>query len=190
MVLKTDPKLGLHGVNPLIVDDNSQALEVMAAIMMGFGVNKTVRAQSAAEAFELAARTVFDVILIDYEMPEEDGLSLVRRLRSDPGGPNFTAPIIMVSANTPESRVGHSRDAGANFMIAKPVSPGVLLERLKWIARSGRQFVNTDTYRGPDRRFHTVPLPEGLEERREADLALTAVPDKALSQDEIDGLFT
>ena len=44
-------------------------------------------------------------------------------------------------------------------------------------------------YTGPDRRFHTVPLPDGLSERRNADLELTAKPERALSQDEIDGLF-
>lgn len=182
-------RLGLKGVEPLIVDDNNQSLEVVAAILMGFGVNRTTRCNSAQEARVLLAERPFDVVIVDCEMPEEDGFSLVRHLRSDPQGANFTVPILMMSAVTPQSKVELGRDYGANFTIAKPVSPAVLLERLLWIAQSQRLFISNAGYSGPDRRFHTVPLPEDLSERRNADLALTAKPERALSQNEIDGLF-
>jgi hypothetical protein len=57
------------------------------------------------------------------------------------------------------------------------------------MAQSNRMFISAAGYTGPDRRFHTVPLPEDISERRNADLELTAKPERALSQDEIDGLF-
>jgi hypothetical protein len=50
-------------------------------------------------------------------------------------------------------------------------------------------FVSGPSYTGPDRRFHRVPLAEGMAERRNAEIELTAKPERALSQDEIDGLF-
>lgn len=96
----------------------------------------------------------------------------------------------MLSASTPESKVVRARDSGANFTIAKPVSPMILLERMLWIAQSRRAFIDTPRYQGPDRRFRTEPLPPGVYERRAEDLRITAIPDRALSQDEIDGLFT
>lgn len=183
-------KLGLKSVLPLIVDDNNQALEVLASILMGFGVNHTQRAHNVEEATIAARRQSFDFILVDYEMPVEDGLVLVRRIRDDPGNVNFTTPIIMVSSATPRDRVEEARDIGVDFMIAKPVIPGVLLDRIRWVARASRSFVNVNAYRGPDRRFHTVPLQDGVSERRAQDLALTSVPTKALSQNEIDELFS
>lgn len=183
-------RLALKSVQPLIVDDNAQSLEVVSAILMGFGINRTVKCQSTAEAREILATRLFDLIIVDCEMPDEDGNALVRHIRSSPQSPNFTAPILMMSAVTPRSKVEAARDDGANFTIAKPVSPTILLERMLWIAQSSRLFISDPGYCGPDRRFRTVPLQEGVTERRNADLILTARPERALSQDEIDGLFT
>lgn len=183
-------RLGLKGVEPLIVDDNSQSLEVVTAILMGFGINRATKCNSAAEARDVLVSRVFDVVIVDCEMPDEDGFSLVQQIRSDPNGANFTVPILMMSAVTPQSKVEAGRDCGANFTIAKPVSPTTLLERMLWIAQSQRMFISDQGYTGPDRRFHTVPLQDGVSERRNADLELTSKPERALSQDEIDGLFT
>ena len=183
-------RLGLKGIEPLIVDDNTQSLEVVTAILMGFGINKAIKCMSSAEARDMLLTRLFDLVIVDCEMPEEDGYTLVRHIRSDPQGPNFTVPILMMSAVTPRSKIEIARDGGANFTIAKPVSPTVLLERMLWIAQSDRLFISDPGYCGPDRRFRTVPLPEGMSERRNADLVLTAKPERTLSQDEIDGLFT
>ncbi len=183
-------RLGLKSVQPMIVDANAQALDVIGAILMGFGINRTVKCQSAAEAREMLPTRLFDLIIVDCEMPDEDGHSLVRHIRSNPQSPNFTAPILMMSAVTPRSKVEAARDDGANFTIVKPVSPTILLERMLWIAQSNRLFISDPGYCGPDRRFRTVPLQSGVTERRNADLILTAKPERALSQDEIDGLFT
>lgn len=183
-------RLAMKGVQPLIVDDNVQSLDLVCAILMGFGINKTVKCGSAAEARDLLLVRVFDLVIVDCEMPDEDGYALVRDIRSDPQGPNFTVPILMMSAVTPKSKVETARDDGANFTIAKPVSPTTLLERMLWVAQSNRVFISDPGYCGPDRRFRTVPLPDGITERRNADLILTAKPERALSQEEIDGLFT
>ena len=183
-------RLGLKGVEPLIVDDNAQSLDLVSAILMGFGINKAVKCGSAAEARDALLTRIFDLIIVDCEMPDEDGHGLIRHIRGDPQAPNFTAPVLMMSALTPRSKVEAARDDGANFTIAKPVSPTTLLQRMLWIAQSRRMFISDPGYCGPDRRFRTVPLPDGMSERRNADLILTAKPERALSQDEIDGLFT
>ena len=167
-----------------------QSLDLVTAILMGFGINKAVKCLSAAEARDLLLVRVFDLIIVDCEMPDEDGYGLVRHIRSDPQAPNFTVPVLMMSAVTPRSKVEAARDDGANFTIAKPVSPKTLLERMLWIAQSSRMFISDPGYCGPDRRFRTVPLQDGVSERRNADLILTAKPERALSQNEIDGLFT
>lgn len=181
---------GLKSVQPLIVDDNVQSLEVVTAILMGFGINRSVKCTSAEQAREALADRTFDLVIVDREMPDEDGLGLVRHIRSDPEGSNYAVPILIMSAVTPQCRIEEDRDEGANFTIAKPVSPAVLLDRMLWIARNERPFISTAGYSGPDRRFHTEPLPDGIAERRQTDLALTSKPERALSQDEIDGLFT
>jgi len=182
-------RLALRDVEPLVVDDSARSIELMSTILMGFGISRTIKCQSAQAARDILASKPFDLILVSCEMGDDDGFDLVRDLRSDPRGPNGCTPVVMLSASTPQAKVLMARDAGANFTIAKPVSPQILLERMLWIAQRDRPFVDTETYRGPDRRFRTTPRPEGMEERRAEDLRLTATPDRALSQDEIDGLF-
>lgn len=183
-------KSKLKAVEPLLVDDSLASLEVVTAILMGFGINRSVRCTSAAEAREQLVKRAFDLVIVESDMPDGAGPELVRQIRSDPQGPNFTVPILMMSAATPQSRIESARDDGANFIIAKPVSPTVLLERMLWIAQNNRMFISDAGYCGPDRRFRTVPLQDGLTERRNSDLQLAAKPERALSQDEIDGLFT
>lgn len=183
-------RLGLQSVCPLIVDDNAQSLDVLAAMLVGLGMTRITRCASASEARDVLEAQTFDFMLIDYEMPTESGVDLLARVRSDPASANFTTPVILVSATTPKVKVEAARDSGANFLLTKPIAPNVLLDRLRWVARSKRPFINLDCYRGPDRRFHAQPLPEGMEERRASLIGLTQQGERAMSQNEIDSLFS
>ena len=55
-------------------------------------------------------------------------------------------------------------------MVAKPITPKVLLERIFWVAREDRAFIECDTYVGPDRRFKHEGPPPGTDGRRKDDL--------------------
>lgn len=182
-------RLDLRKSKVLVVDDNPQSLDLMSQILIGFRVERALGCRSAEEAREHLLTTTFDLILIDGEMPAEDGISLTRAIRRQPEQPNFTAPIVIVSGYTPEEKVLRARDAGANLVLRKPLAPSTLLARIEWLARNTREFVTTATYCGPDRRFQHLPLPDGVEERRQDALAIAAHPERAMSQNEIDSLF-
>lgn len=173
----------------LLVDDKHQSLDLLMQVLVGFRIKTTKACISAKEAREALAATTFDLIIIDGEMPDEDGIELTRHIRSQSESPNFTAPVIVVSAHTPREKVLRARDAGAHLVVKKPIAPATLLDRIERLARSARQFVAVPSYRGPDRRFKSHPLPEGVEERRADALALTSDPSRALSQNEVDKLF-
>lgn len=173
----------------LAIDDSAQSLDIMYQILTGFRVGKVRTSKSPDEARDLLSRSRFDLVLIDCEMPNEDGIYVTRHVRSNPDLPNFSTPIVLVSAHTPLDKVHRARDAGANLVVKKPVSPGILLSRIQWLGRSSRQFIISEGYSGPDRRIRKMPLPEGLAERRAQAIALTANADHAMSQDEVDSLF-
>jgi DNA-binding response OmpR family regulator len=181
--------INLQTTKTLLVDDNETSLDLMAQILMGFRVKQTKSCSSAAAAREFVGSTAFDLIIIDAEMPDEDGIGLTRHVRRNRDLPNFTTPIILVSANTPRAKILSARDAGANMVVKKPVAPAILLSRIEWLARNTREFVTTDSYSGPDRRLKNLPLSDGVEERRSDAIALTATPDRAMSQDDVDSLF-
>lgn len=180
---------GLRSIEVLVIDDDLRSMELVVAALMSCGINKTTRALTPVETHRhLGART-FDAILMECDLRGEDAFALARQIRSAQDRPNASSPIVMLSHTTPMSRVLMARDVGANFTLAKPVSPMVLQERLLWIARCERRFVDMESYRGPDRRVRSGPLPDGVEERREEALRLTATPERELSQDEINNLF-
>ena len=123
--------------------------------------------------------------------PPTGGLALIRAIRRDPENPCRTIPILVVTGDTRTSVIKGARDSGANMVIAKPVSPASLYERLTWVAFHPRSFAETTNYFGPDRRFKIEGLPDGTG-RRTGDagsVAVGAEEGPALSQNEIDDLL-
>ena len=181
-------RLDLKRIKTLIADDNPKALEILLQVLTGFGVRDADPYPTTAEAMQRLDVERYDLAIVDCEMPGADGFELVRHVRSRPDGPNFTTPIIAVSGFTPLAKVERARDAGANQLITKPIIPSVLLSRIEWLARTPRHFINGDGYRGPDRRFHNQPAPNGLERRADT-IEQMEQPEPAMSQDEVDSLF-
>jgi PleD family two-component response regulator len=173
----------------LVVDDSAASLGILSNILLGFGVRDRRLCSTVSEAAERLSLSRVDLVIADGEMPEQDGFDLTKRVRLDPNGPNFTTPILIVSGFVPVAKVMRARDVGANLIILKPVAPGDLLSRIRWLARGDRQFVQSPGYCGPDRRLRNAPLPPGVEERRADALRLMAQPERAMSQDDIDSLF-
>ena len=98
---------------------------------------------------------------------------------------NRTIPILLMSSDTRETAIKQARDAGANMVIAKPISPASLYDRLAWIALTPRQFVDAPTY------FKIEGYPNGIG-RRKGDTALDVAEESgpAMAQDDIDNLFS
>jgi DNA-binding response OmpR family regulator len=189
-MLARPTRLELQKTSTLLVDDSQPSLELMSQMLMGFRVGNIKSCRSAAEAKDYVKKHKFDLIVVDADMPDEDGISLIRNLRFDNTHPNNTSPIILVSGITPVQRIMAGRDAGANIVVKKPIAPATLLRRIEWLARNNRDFITTPNYCGPDRRYKSTPLPEGMEERRADALAMIATPEREMSQDDIDSLFS
>jgi len=115
-------------------------------------------------AMEILKDHPIDLLVVDTEMPEMDGYELVRWLRRSGLDPNAFAPVIMTATHVRRSRVTEARDCGANFVITKPFSAASLLERIVFVARDTRPFLEVGDYFGPDRRFREGHPP--AEERR------------------------
>jgi signal transduction histidine kinase/CheY-like chemotaxis protein len=110
----------LHGLEVLVVEDEADAREVVASLLEERGA--IVReAANAAEAF-LAVQTLKPhVVISDIGMPEEDGLSLMRRIRALPPERGGNAAAIALSAYTREEDQAAAIAAGYDAHIEKPV---------------------------------------------------------------------
>lgn len=158
--------INLSRANVVVIDDSAFALQLLVQMLRGFGVRSLSEFGSVAAAKEHLQTLPVDLIVVDCDMPEADGYDLVRWLRRSKLEANAYAPIIMVAGHTKISQVKKARDCGANFIVARPLAPSVLLDRIVWVARDQRPILETGDYVGPDRRFKDGEPPEGVEERR------------------------
>jgi CheY-like chemotaxis protein len=187
---ESDIRLDLREARVLSADANSQGLDILAQMLMGFGVQHNTRVQSEAEFRHALESTAYDLILIDSTL-EGNGYELVRKLRISGREPNRFTPVVVLSGHTPRSQVEQARDCGCNFVVAKPLNAGVLLDRIIWVGRNTRLFVDAETYAGPDRRFKNDGVPDGQVGRRKGDLSAEVgeARDPNMSQSQIDGLL-
>jgi len=175
-VLSSD-KINLAKITFLLVDDNPQSLEILSQVIVGFGVNKIIKCTSASAARAVLQQEVVDFILTDAQMPGEDGYQFIEWVRRHGGDANRFVPAIIITGHTRISQVAHGRDCGAHFIIAKPITPKIILERIFWVGRDTRMFIESKSYCGVDRRFKREGPPEGVEGRRAEDVENAGDPD-------------
>ncbi len=184
-------KIDLERIQFLLVDDNVQSLDIMSQVVSAFGVRSILKCTSAAEARTVMGKTAIDFLLTDAQMPGEDGYTLTRWVRTEAAENTRFIPIILVTGHTPRTHVMRARDCGAHFVVAKPLTPKVLLERIFWVANDQRKYIESEGYCGPDRRFQRMGPPVGTEGRRSDDRsgALGDPAEPNLSQDDINALM-
>ena len=189
--LQPSTRINLEKATVLVLDDNGPSLEILSQVVAGFGVNQLHKADSVKDAQEQVRTKTFDLIISDVQIPDVDGIEFITWLRREAPENNRYVPVILVTGHTRGADIFRTRDAGANFTVAKPITPKVLLERIFWVAREERAFIECDTYVGPDRRFKYEGPPIGMEGRRRDDLPAEVgdAQEANMSQDEINNLM-
>jgi putative two-component system response regulator len=112
----------------LVVDDNAMNMALEAAALRQIDC-EIVEVGSGAEALRALARGDFDLVLIDRELPDMDGIEVCRRIRSEVRAPLM--PIIMVTHSAPVQHIQASLAAGANDYVQRPYDSVELLSRAK-----------------------------------------------------------
>ncbi|HEY9402985.1 MAG TPA: PAS domain S-box protein [Pyrinomonadaceae bacterium] len=116
----------LAGLRVLVVDDEADTRELLAAVLTSCGARVTLAA-SAADAFRHVEQARPDVLVTDIGMPEEDGYSLLARIRGLPRERGGEIPAAALTAYArPEDRVRALR-SGFQMHVSKPVEPAELI---------------------------------------------------------------
>ena len=128
-----------------VADDDPGIRELVAEYLTSQGY-RVETAEDASSLDRLLASRLPDLLVLDWMMPGEDGLSVARRLRAQPGFP----PIIMLSAKGEDIDRIIGLEVGADDYLPKPFNPRELLARIRAVMRrqSGAAApVATDTTR-------------------------------------------
>jgi two-component system chemotaxis response regulator CheY len=115
-------------VRALVVDDSKAIRVILGNILRGLSF-EVVEAANGREALErLAEVGKADLVLVDWNMPEMDGLEFIRQVRARDGHEDMT--VVMVTTETETENVVRALAAGANEYVMKPFSKEMLTEKL------------------------------------------------------------
>ena len=130
---KTPDTEVLHGLRVLVAEDNKINQMIMKELLSSAGINVTI-AENGIKILERLQQADFDVILMDIQMPEMDGLTATAKIRSDA---RYAAlPILAMTANAEAEHIAESKKAGMNDHLTKPVDKEQLYSALiKWSRR-------------------------------------------------------
>jgi PAS domain S-box-containing protein len=127
MVVPTD---ALHRCRVLVVDDDPDALDLFARLLQRAGAEVRTAA-SARDALDAMHAAAFDVVLSDIEMPDEDGMAFLQRVREE----GSRLPVVAVTAyGSPDDRA-RMLAAGFAAHVAKPVDAGELVTVVQRLVR-------------------------------------------------------
>ena len=136
-------KFNFDKARAVLIDSNMLSHEVMAGILGGFGFRQLHRFADIHRGQEFLQSNPVELIFVDPYTYGDAGLDFIRWARAEPLCAN--SPIVVVTGHAFLRAVTEARDAGADYVIAKPYSPSVLLERLIWVAeQGGRKIGATD----------------------------------------------
>lgn len=122
----------------IVVDDQSTSRAILEQIVRGLDVSIQVEAfESPIEAVRWATGRVADLVLVDFQMPEMDGIEFVRRLRLLPDYEHV--PVIMVTVNDDRKVRYAALDAGVTDFLNKPVDTRECLARCRNLMTLRRQ---------------------------------------------------
>ena len=128
--------------NILVVEDE-QAIRDMLVMVLSQAGFVTEAADSVAEAQSALAKSIPDLILLDWMMPVTSGVEWVRRLKKEPAYRDI--PVILLTARGEEEDKVKGLEVGADDYMTKPFSPKELAARIRAVLRRVGKLSATDT---------------------------------------------
>ena len=116
----------------LVVDDSRAVRMILARTLkeLGFEVREAANGREALDVIE-TEKTAVSLVLADWNMPEINGLELLKQLRQKPELSSLV--VVMVTTETELDQMAAALEAGANEYVMKPFTKDILVEKLQLV---------------------------------------------------------
>ena len=118
-----DPKMKI-----LVVDDFSTMRRIVKNVLKQLGFDNIEEAEDGAQGFTKLQAGGFGFVVSDWNMPNLDGLGMLKKIRSDPALKDL--PVLMVTAEAEKDKVIQAIQAGVNNYVVKPFTAEVFKEKM------------------------------------------------------------
>jgi two-component system, chemotaxis family, chemotaxis protein CheY len=115
----------------LVVDDQNSVRQMTRMTLEQIGVRLIHEAENGVQAMDTASLQPLDLIISDYNMPEMDGLGLLRAVRGHPVARKV--PFILLTGRSDRELVVKAAQAGANNYLIKPFTAQILREKIEQV---------------------------------------------------------
>lgn len=123
----------LADMRVMVVDDVEMTQRLVAAMLRNMGISRIFLAGNGVEALDriVAEPECVNTLLCDWNMPEMDGMELLRNLRQQ----RIDIPFVMITGRNDEESVYLAKESGVDAYIVKPCCPFQLKEKLLHVHR-------------------------------------------------------
>jgi len=121
----------------LVVDDFSTMRRIVRNLLKELGFSNVEEAEDGVNALQKLAAADFDFVVSDWNMPNMDGLELLKRIRADERLKSL--PVLMITAEAKKENIIAAAQAGASGYIVKPFTASTLDEKLSKIFQKMEQ---------------------------------------------------
>ena len=135
--------------------------KLIASVLESMDVGTVYTADNGEAGFEKFKKHNPDIVVADWHMAPMNGIELTREIRTNMISPNRMAPVILITGYSAIERVAEARDAGVTEFLVKPFSANDLAKRLAYVINKPRDFIDCESYFGPDRRRKNDPKFKG-----------------------------
>ncbi len=118
----------------LVVDDSAVMRKVLIGALGRANINEVDQAADGAEAVQAVQQNDYDIILMDWNMPNMLGIDALKAIREM----GNTMPIIMVTTEAEKSRVLEALKAGATNYVIKPFEPNTIVGKIQEVLNKSK----------------------------------------------------
>ncbi len=136
----------------LHVEAEETTQNILRETLRRVGVRKLDAVKTSEEAKKLLVRNKYDFSFIEYRTASEDGLKLIEHIRNPKMPLNAAHHIVLTAGDANLGLIKSARDTGASTFLAKPFSIGAVKNCIAYLLTNPREFIDIETYYGPDRR--------------------------------------